>query len=455
MLLLGDNEEKERTYERLIHTWNERKGALVVFDSRGWSERYGDGHFTTSDVGNVPDYLQPVLQHHELGATPSAAAEYLASLCAPKNSRPHSRSNDEFWDNMGFQTNTQYLEYQVALLKQNDAGHALRTMAKRHKLLLEGMEAIVFNEKNIIETHIEKFSESPATDRGCDPKVFSEDEDDFFQPKWTPARPRRSALSRPPQGQSAHKEDLSEIKVLGDLGLFKYTHSPFKGTLLGKGTSSSSTLGLSMLRTAQAQQSSLAALFNAMILAEKREKAPSGAPFDVEEFVRAPTKALFIPALRNPEANAGLARVALAGLCAAADAQERRVTFLVPDLERWRLWRGLLHVLDVFPESVRFIVGYSDLYVLGQDLNFSNETVLYQLLPHADAVVWHYTQDLMLNAIFRNRFSNKVRVCELNMLDGYVAWERKGRGLEFIPEDELSESEHPDPTEGIPAERSV
>ena len=71
LLLLGDDEEKERTYERLIRTWNGREGALVVFDSRGWGEKYGDGHLAASGAGNVPDYLQPVLQHPERGLTRS------------------------------------------------------------------------------------------------------------------------------------------------------------------------------------------------------------------------------------------------------------------------------------------------------------------------------------------------------------------------------------------------
>lgn len=453
LLLLGDDEEKERTYERLIRTWNGREGALVVFDSRGWGEKYGDGHLAASGAGNVPDYLKPVLQHPELGATPGAAAEYLAPICTPKSFRLNV-TNDEFWENMAFQTNAQYLEYQVALLKREDDGHALRTAAKRHRLLLDGMEAIALSNKDEIEGQIKKIKEESAVDRGPDPRIFPED--DPFDPAWKPAPRSRSGLSSPPQGQGAPKEARPEIKALGAMGLFQYTTAPFKGTLMGKGGTQSGHLALSVLRTAQTQHSSLAALFNAMIRAEKRAKLPSGAPFDVKKFVRTPTKPLFVPALRNPEANAGLAQVALAGLCAAADAEERRVTFLVPDLERWGLWRGLLHVLDVFPESVRFIVGYGDLYALRQALGQERrDEAVSQLLPHADAVAWHHTQDQMLNDIFKERFSNKVRVCELNMLEGYVAWERKGRKLEFIPEDDWSEPERPGPTGDAPAERSV
>ena len=453
LLLLGDDEEKQKTCERLIRTWSGREGALVVFDSRGWNEEYGDGHLAAFGAGNVPDYLKPVLQHPELGATPGAAAEYLAPICTPKSFRLNV-TNDEFWENMAFQTNAQYLEYQVALLKREDDGHALRTAAKRHRLLLDGMEAIALSNKDEIEGQIKKIKEESAVDRGPDPRIFPED--DPFDPAWKPAPRSRSGLSSPPQGQGAPKEARPEIKALGAMGLFQYTTAPFKGTLMGKGGTQSGHLALSVLRTAQTQHSSLAALFNAMIRAEKRAKLPSGAPFDVKKFVRTPTKPLFVPALRNPEANAGLAQVALAGLCAAADAQERRVTFLVPDLERWGLWRGLLHVLDVFPESVRFIVGYGDLYALRQALGQERrDEAVSQLLPHADAVAWHHTQDQMLNDIFKERFSNKVRVCELNMLEGYVAWERKGRKLEFIPEDDWSEPERPGPTGDAPAERSV
>ena len=272
LLLLGDDEEKQKTYERLIRTWIGREGALVVFDSRGWSEKYGDGHLAASGAGNVPDYLQPVLQHPELGATPGAAAEYLAPICTPKSFRLNV-TNDEFWENMAFQTNAQYLEYQVALLKQEDDGHALRTAAKRHRLLLDGMEAIALSNKDEIEGQIKKINEEPAVDQGPAPKIFPED--DFFQPEWKPAPRSRSVLSSPAQGRSVSKEDRPEIKALGAIGLFQYTTAPFKGTLMGKGGTQSGHLALSVLRTAQAQHSSLAALFNAMIRAEKRRPRPA------------------------------------------------------------------------------------------------------------------------------------------------------------------------------------
>ncbi|CBL28461.1 hypothetical protein [Fretibacterium fastidiosum] len=202
LLLLGDDEEKERTYERLIRTWNGREGALVVFDSRGWGEKYGDGHLAASGAGNVPDYLQPVLQHPELGATPAAAAEYLAPICTPKSFRLNV-GNDEFWENMAFQTNAQYLEYQVALLKQEDDGHALRTAAKRHRLLLDGMEAIALSNKDEIEGQIKKSRRSrPSIEApipGYSLRTTSSSPNGSRHPaadRSSPARPRGKALRR-------------------------------------------------------------------------------------------------------------------------------------------------------------------------------------------------------------------------------------------------------------------
>ena len=374
-VLAGDAGESRKTLGRIISDWKD--GPLVVFDSAGeLYRRYSRDHDVCVsglyEGSRVGDPFRTILMHPAIGASPESAAEFLCEALSPEG-KSRGGDNEDFWRNHGREVNKKYWLYQIVELKE-----ALQEWDR--------MNITLWMARN---------------DRGLHALQY----DVLNQPK---AQPERNTPLRAESDASMGRPALFKfLKGAGEyekaraVGLSPIYLEPL-GRYVGKNQGSTA---VSMVASAASHMAGIRSFFEA--IAALGDDFLRSAAFEIGGYVHAPKgRAAFIPSLkRGALTDSSLAALMLVAFSAAADALGTPVTFIIPELDRWRAGPVLEFLTRRFgSRSLRCIAGVRSESRYKELMDTKRNVVdLVADSIDAEGVLWHRSKKKDLRELFDER----------------------------------------------------
>ena len=401
-MLLGGKTERTNTVQYLLGQWNRDNAdeSLIVLDPDGsLYECYG-GKGLLVDLASansvIPDFYAPVLNHSRYGRTPALSAKLIADVVIRE--KQDRTSNDAFWSMNGRQLIEEYLAYCLLsshLYKRNDmgTGSITRDFGLAHEYLSGLMNKFV-------SLGVEE------TDRWRPPSERTTRSVDFT----------RAKLDAPCPLTNEEKEFQDVLAYFGGEGTV-----PFGGTLAVYSKNSQTATPSNILRTAQAMGRHLFE-FNQRIC-DEGDYYEALARADIGKFVSGEEygdkNIIFIVngVDRNIASTSSL--LTLLGCAAAADECRRQVACLIPDISVWDIFDGIMKVTEIFPKTLKFVIGCGDFVRAARRTDMSAVAYFDRLAGvTGENIVWHRSQDEFLKQAFKERSSGLSLMYGLSDLGG-------------------------------------
>lgn len=409
-LLLGGKAERTNTVQFLLGRWNHvAGGALIVLDPDGsLYERYG-GRGLLVDLASVnsalPDVYAPILNHRRYGRTPALSAKLIADVVVQE--KQDRTSNDAFWSQNGRQLIEEYLTYCLLLShlytrSGMSTGSVALDCSSAHKYLSGLMQKFV-------SLGVEE------TDRWRPPSERSRPVDFSRGKQDSPC---------PLTGEETEFQDVLAY-------FFGEGKIPFGDTLAVYNKNSQTATAGNIMRTAQAMGRYLFE-FNQRIC-DEGDYYEALARADIGKFVSGEEygdkNIIFIVngVDRNIASTSSL--LTLLGCAAAADECRRQVACLIPDISVWDIFDGIMKVTEIFPKTLKFVIGCGDFIRAARRTDMSAVAYFDRLAGiTGDNIVWHRSQDEFLRQAFNERSSGQSLMYGLSDLggNGLAAVERNG-----------------------------
>ena len=409
-LLLGGKAERTNTVQFLLGRWNHvAGGALIVLDPDGsLYERYG-GRGLLVDLASVnsalPDVYAPILNHRRYGRTPALSAKLIADVVVQE--KQDRTSNDAFWSQNGRQLIEEYLTYCLLLShlytrSGMSTGSVALDCSSAHKYLSGLMQKFV-------SLGVEE------TDRWRPPSERSRPVDFSRGKQDSPC---------PLTGEETEFQDVLAY-------FFGEGKIPFGDTLAVYNKNSQTATAGNIMRTAQAMGRYLFE-FNQRIC-DEGDYYEALARADIGKFVSGEEygdkNIIFIVngVDRNIASTSSL--LTLLGCAAAADECRRQVACLIPDISVWYIFDGIMKVTEIFPKTLKFVIGCGDFIRAARRTDMSAVAYFDRLAGiTGDNIVWHRSQDEFLRQAFNERSSGQSLMYGLSDLggNGLAAVERNG-----------------------------
>lgn len=117
----------------------------------------------------------------------------------------------------------------------------------------------------------------------------------------------------------------------------------------------------------------------------------------------------------------------LLGCAAAADECRRQVACLIPDISVWDIFDGIMKVTEIFPKTLKFVIGCGDFIRAARRTDMSAVAYFDRLSGiTGENIVWHRSQDEFLKQAFKERSSGLSLMYGLSDLGGLAAVESNG-----------------------------
>lgn len=407
-LLLGGKAERTNTVQFLLGRWNHvAGGALIVLDPDGsLYERYG-GRGLLVDLASVnsalPDVYAPILNHRRYGRTPALSAKLIADVVVQE--KQDRTSNDAFWSQNGRQLIEEYLTYCLLLShlytrSGMSTGSVALDCSSAHKYLSGLMQKFV-------SLGVEE------TDRWRPPSERSRPVDFSRGKQDSPC---------PLTGEETEFQDVLAY-------FFGEGKIPFGDTLAVYNKNSQTATAGNIMRTAQAMGRYLFE-FNQRIC-DEGDYYEALARADIGKFVSGEEygdkNIIFIVngVDRNIASTSSL--LTLLGCAAAADECRRQVACLIPDISVWDIFDGIMKVTEIFPKTLKFVIGCGDFIRAARRTDMSAVAYFDRLSGiTGENIVWHRSQDEFLKQAFKERSSGLSLMYGLSDLGGLAAVESNG-----------------------------
>lgn len=407
-LLLGGKAERTNTVQFLLGRWNHvAGGALIVLDPDGsLYERYG-GRGLLVDLASVnsalPDVYAPILNHRRYGRTPALSAKLIADVVVQE--KQDRTSNDAFWSQNGRQLIEEYLTYCLLLShlytrSGMSTGSVALDCSSAHKYLSGLMQKFV-------SLGVEE------TDRWRPPSERSRPVDFSRGKQDSPC---------PLTGEETECQDVLAY-------FFGEGKIPFGDTLAVYNKNSQTATAGNIMRTAQAMGRYLFE-FNQRIC-DEGDYYEALARADIGKFVSGEEygdkNIIFIVngVDRNIASTSSL--LTLLGCAAAADECRRQVACLIPDISVWDIFDGIMKVTEIFPKTLKFVIGCGDFIRAARRTDMSAVAYFDRLSGiTGENIVWHRSQDEFLKQAFKERSSGLSLMYGLSDLGGLAAVESNG-----------------------------
>ena len=383
-MLLGDRAERYNTVSGIIGSWNARvDGPLIVLDPTGnLYEKYGGrGILIDFESANslFPDVYTPIFKHRKYGLTPRQAAKLIVDVIVKEGQ--DRGSNDMFWSQSGRQTLIEYVEYGLlfAYLDRcsgRDSGNALLDASASHNYLSALMNDLVARGGDAAE----KWNPQPEEK----PKPWSNRQKDNLTESLT-------------EQELEFKDVLSVF--YGDKAI------PFADTLVSytKGSHQTNTTNC-ILKTAQGMGRRLLE-FNQKLL-DDFNFYNGLERLDICELM-AGTWAngiIFLINGTDREVSSLSSLLTILGCAVAADSITKQITCLVPDITLTDVFEGICKQKDIFPVSLRFVIGCSDFIRAARRTDLSLAAYMDKLADLTNQnIIWHKSGDELLKAFFKER----------------------------------------------------
>ena len=399
-LLLGGKAERTNTVQFLLGRWNHvAGGALIVLDPDGsLYERYG-GRGLLVDLASVnsvlPDVYAPILNHRRYGRTPALSAKLIADVVVQE--KQDRTSNDAFWSQNGRQLIEEYLTYCLLLShlytrSGMSTGSVALDCSSAHKYLSGLMQKFV-------SLGVEE------TDRWRPPSERSRPVDFSRGKQDSPC---------PLTGEETEFQDVLAY-------FFGEGKIPFGDTLAVYNKNSQTATTGNIMRTAQAMGRYLFE-FNQRIC-DEGDYYEALARADIGKFVSGEEygdkNIIFIVngVDRNIASTSSL--LTLLGCAAAADECRRQVACLIPDISVWDIFDGIMKVTEIFPKTLKFVIGCGDFIRAARRTDMSAVAYFDRLSGiTGENIVWHRSQDEFLKQAFKERSSGLSLMYGLSDLGG-------------------------------------
>lgn len=399
-LLLGGKAERTNTVQFLLGRWNHvAGGALIVLDPDGsLYERYG-GRGLLVDLASVnsalPDVYAPILNHRRYGRTPALSAKLIADVVVQE--KQDRTSNDAFWSQNGRQLIEEYLTYCLLLshlytCSGMSTGSVALDCSSAHKYLSGLMQKFV-------SLGVEE------TDRWRPPSERSRPVDFSRGKQDSPC---------PLTGEETEFQDVLAY-------FFGEGKIPFGDTLAVYNKNSQTATAGNIMRTAQAMGRYLFE-FNQRIC-DEGDYYEALARADIGKFVSGEEygdkNIIFIVngVDRNIASTSSL--LTLLGCAAAADECRRQVACLIPDISVWDIFDGIMKVTEIFPKTLKFVIGCGDFIRAARRTDMSAVAYFDRLSGiTGENIVWHRSQDEFLKQAFKERSSGLSLMYGLSDLGG-------------------------------------
>ena len=399
-LLLGGKAERTNTVQFLLGRWNHvAGGALIVLDPDGsLYERYG-GRGLLVDLASVnsalPDVYAPILNHRRYGRTPALSAKLIADVVVQE--KQDRTSNDAFWSQNGRQLIEEYLTYCLLLShlytrSGMSTGSVALDCSSAHKYLSGLMQKFV-------SLGVEE------TDRWRPPSERSRPVDFSRGKQDSPC---------PLTGEETEFQDVLAY-------FFGEGKIPFGDTLAVYNKNSQTATAGNIMRTAQAMGRYLFE-FNQRIC-DEGDYYEALARADIGKFVSGEEygdkNIIFIVngVDRNIASTSSL--LTLLGCAAAADECRRQVACLIPDISVWDIFDGIMKVTEIFPKTLKFVIGCGDFIRAARRTDMSAVAYFDRLSGiTGENIVWHRSQDEFLKQAFKERSSGLSLMYGLSDLGG-------------------------------------
>ena len=407
-LLLGGKAERTNTVQFLLGRWNHvAGGALIVLDPDGsLYERYG-GRGLLVDLASVnsalPDVYAPILNHRRYGRTPALSAKLIADVVVQE--KQDRTSNDAFWSQNGRQLIEEYLTYCLLLShlytrSGMSTGSVALDCSSAHKYLSGLMQKFV-------SLGVEE------TDR------------------WRPPSERSRPVDFSRGKQDAPCPLTNEEKEFQDVLAYFFGEGniPFGDTLAVYNKNSQTATAGNIMRTAQAMGRHLFDLNQRLY--DEADHYENLARADLGQFVSGEgdgdKNIIFVVNGVDRNIASTSALLTLLGCAAAADECRRQVTCLIPDISLWDIFDGILKVTEIFPKTLKFVIGCGDFIRAARRTDMSAVAYFDRLSGiTGENIVWHRSQDEFLKQAFKERSSGLSLMYGLSDLGGLAAVESNG-----------------------------
>ena len=399
-LLLGGKAERTNTVQFLLGRWNHvAGGALIVLDPDGsLYERYG-GRGLLVDLASVnsvlPDVYAPILNHRRYGRTPTLSAKLVADVVVQE--KQDRTSNDAFWSQNGRQLIEEYLTYCLLLSHlYTRSGMSTGSVALDCSSAHEYLSGLM---QKFVSLGVEE------TDRWRPPSERSRPVDFSRGKQDSPC---------PLTGEETEFQDVLAY-------FFGEGKIPFGDTLAVYNKNSQTATAGNIMRTAQAMGRHLFE-FNQRIC-DEGDYYEALARADIGKFVSGEEygdkNIIFIVngVDRNIASTSSL--LTLLGCAAAADECRRQVACLIPDISVWDIFDGIMKVTEIFPKTLKFVIGCGDFIRAARRTDMSAVAYFDRLSGiTGENIVWHRSQDEFLKQAFKERSSGLSLMYGLSDLGG-------------------------------------
>lgn len=373
---IGDKKEKEKTYEKILRTWNtnDNKEILIVFDYDGnLYEKYGKGQLLADFVSNegvIPDYLMPILSNPRYGIDPKVIASTLTDFLAQEVM--NDPKTDRFWGYSATAMMRHLIEYTIVLLKRD----YFLTLADENKDSCLFRMLGEYNKEMI--TIMEKIATSDKGTNGRYPE--------FYKTLDEKTKKVYDVLCE------YAKEDSG-------------TEELFTTTISGNNSSRGNTANC-ILKTAYAQGGSFFSLLSMLSAGTKKNKCIP--VLDINKYVRENTgQILYITGGPDKTISSGIAGLALISFSSAAEMENRKIKFMIPDMEKWDVFMQVDNILNTSYENTSFFLSFSNAIKMARVLFTSDIFVaIDELVEKTDKIVWHKTENSIIKNIFSSRIDN-------------------------------------------------
>lgn len=400
-LLLGDKTERANTVQYLLGQWNRDNAgeALIVLDPDcSLYERYG-GRGLLVDLASansaIPDVYAPVLDHSRFGRTPALSAKLIADVVIRE--KQDRTSNDAFWSQSGRLLIEEYLAYCLLsshLYKRNDMSTGSITLdcGYAHEYLSGLM-------RKFVSLGVEE------TDR------------------WRPPSERSRPVDFSRGKQDAPCPLTNEEKEFQDVLAYFFGEGniPFGDTLAVYNKNSQTATAGNIMRTAQAMGRHLFDLNQRLY--DEADHYENLARADLGQFVSGEgdgdKNIIFVVNGVDRNIASTSALLTLLGCAAAADECRRQVTCLIPDISLWDIFDGILKVTEIFPKTLKFVIGCGDFIRAARRTDMSAVAYFDRLSGiTGENIVWHRSPDEFLKQAFTERSSGLSLMYGLSDLGG-------------------------------------
>ena len=406
VVLLGDQEEKIRTAKKIIQTWPEEAGGLVVLDRTGelFSSCAQEKDILCSGIhagSFFPDYIKPVLLNPVIGSSPRAAAEYLCSVLSPMM-KDLGTKDDGFWNSMGRKVNYDLWTFQLVEFRARclPSDNATLWFAKNDKALRDLQEGVLLGSTTTTSTTTAVSNNITITTPKVLTRTFEKGHMDLLQ--WL------------------KKQDTLEC---GDASPLYYDSL---GRFSGK---QNINTGNCIIQTADTQMQAMRELFATIgFFHDMLAETPT---LDLTAYTNAPNgSVIFVTGWRRGRpTDTALARLAMCGFAAAADHNGRPVTFIIPEVDQWNVTETIQYLSSRFGDTVKYITGIRSESAFKSQIGVDkNGSILDSLedLTFVDINLWHHSENKAMKTAFDERAKADRMYGLDDLVEGMMAIERDG-----------------------------